>query len=107
MLVSSVRRNEFCPPVCRVGRGMWVLPPRCFKLGLLDGCSCDIGPPSSVKNIGGFDIIAEELARLGPYRVRKSSTSIEGGGIRFKSIQYLGNMHLGSTLSGSARVGVC
>ncbi|RZS28529.1 hypothetical protein BHM03_00062131 [Ensete ventricosum] len=41
------------------------------KLGLVDERSCDIGPPSSVKNIVRFCVMAEESARPGPCRVRK------------------------------------
>ncbi|RWW44650.1 hypothetical protein BHE74_00049572 [Ensete ventricosum] len=54
VLVSSARRSGFGPSVCRVGRGMWAWQLRCSRLGLVDGCSCEIGPSSSVKNVMGF-----------------------------------------------------
>ncbi|RWV95031.1 hypothetical protein GW17_00042383 [Ensete ventricosum] len=54
VLVSSARRSGFGPSVCRVGRGMWAWQPRCSRLGLVDGCSCDIGSSSSAKNVVGF-----------------------------------------------------
>ncbi|RWW79611.1 hypothetical protein BHE74_00012102 [Ensete ventricosum] len=53
-----------------------------------------------------FGAAAEESARPGLCRVRKPSTSVGGGDVRFGSVQLLGSLHLGLTPSGSARVGV-
>ncbi|RRT44961.1 hypothetical protein B296_00054545 [Ensete ventricosum] len=53
-----------------------------------------------------FGAAVEESARPGLCRVRKPSTLVGGGDVRFGSVQLLGSLHLGLTPSGSARVGV-
>ncbi|RWW08623.1 hypothetical protein GW17_00027926 [Ensete ventricosum] len=56
------------PPItircgCKVDGKTWVDPPGCFVFGLLVGRSCDIGPPSSAKNVTKLSVV----------RVRKSA----------------------------------
>ncbi|RRT36775.1 hypothetical protein B296_00046529 [Ensete ventricosum] len=76
MFGSSVGKRGVCQlPTKSVGR-MWVNPPGCSEFGLLIGHSCDIGPPSSAKNIvelsgepllvllkGDFILTIEEVTR--------------------------------------------
>ncbi|RWW59402.1 hypothetical protein BHE74_00033647 [Ensete ventricosum] len=40
-----------CPTGYKVDGKTWVDPPRCSVFGLLVGRSCDIDPPSNVKNV--------------------------------------------------------
>ncbi|RRT86156.1 hypothetical protein B296_00003609 [Ensete ventricosum] len=44
-------RVRVCPAGCKVDGRTWVNPPGCSEFGLLVGRSCDIGPPSSTKNV--------------------------------------------------------
>ncbi|RZS20748.1 hypothetical protein BHM03_00053309 [Ensete ventricosum] len=51
MLAFSVGKRGVYPAGCKVDGRTWVNPSGCSEFGLLVGCSCDIGPPSSVKNV--------------------------------------------------------
>ncbi|RWW58714.1 hypothetical protein BHE74_00034397 [Ensete ventricosum] len=63
--------KEACHPRLRTECTTWVSSPRCSKRLL--GCwySCDIDPPSSVKNIIILYVMVEVLAQLGLIRVHK------------------------------------
>ncbi|RZS08885.1 hypothetical protein BHM03_00039923 [Ensete ventricosum] len=68
------------------------------------GSGCSMGapttssPPSSAKNVGVLDVVAEESARLGPFRVRRFARIALELDVQTWAVRRLGNSSSGRWL---------
>ncbi|RWW05661.1 hypothetical protein GW17_00031051 [Ensete ventricosum] len=67
-------------------------------LGCSMGAPTTLGPPSSAKNVGVLDVVAEESARLGPFRVRRFARIALELDVQTWAVRHLGNSSSGRWL---------